>query len=60
MANENVNIESSKVDFSELGASVKRGIIGGLKCVNDIENEIVNLVKNTVSTALKTSSSLAT
>jgi len=41
------------------GLQVKEGIIGSLKGINEIEAEIVGLVRNTVSVALKASGSIA-
>jgi hypothetical protein len=42
-----------KEDVGKAGASVKAGIISGLKGINEIEAEIVSLVRNTVSNAFR-------
>jgi hypothetical protein len=41
------------------GVKVKEGIVSSLKGINEIEAEIVSLVRNTVSDALKATASVA-
>jgi hypothetical protein len=55
--------ESSKPKIEETigsaGTAVKKGIIGALKGLNEIEAEIVTLVRKTVSDAFKTTGGVA-
>ena len=39
--------------IGKVGTSVKEGVVSSLKGINEIESEIVSLVRNTVSTTLR-------
>jgi len=45
--------EEQKGMLSQAGTAVKEGIVGSLKGINEIEAEIVSLVRNTVSNTLQ-------
>ena len=48
-----------KATLGKAGATVREGVLSGLKSVNEIEAQIVTLVKNTVSDTLKATGSVA-
>ncbi|MGA2228563.1 MAG: MucR family transcriptional regulator, partial [Syntrophobacteraceae bacterium] len=48
-----------KATIGEAGATVKEGVISSLKGINEIETQIVTLVRNTVSDTLKATGSMA-
>ena len=48
-----------KATMGDAGATVKEGVLSGLKGINEIETQIVTLVKNTVSDTLKATGSVA-
>ncbi|HXX82137.1 MAG TPA: hypothetical protein VEI46_11350, partial [Thermodesulfovibrionales bacterium] len=45
--------------ISKVGTSVKEGVVSSLKGINEIEAEIVSLVRNTVSNTLRATGSVA-
>ena len=52
--------EKTKERIGKAGSTVKEGIVGSLKGINEIEAEIVSLVRNTVSNTLQATGSVAT
>ncbi|RPH83357.1 MAG: hypothetical protein EHM75_12130, partial [Desulfobacteraceae bacterium] len=46
--------------IGKAGTSVKEGVVSSLKGINEIESEIVTLVRNTVSTTLRAGGSIVT
>ena len=47
-------------DLGRVGTTVKEGVVSSLKGLNEIEAEIVTLVRNTVADSLKASADLTT
>ena len=48
-----------KATIGKAGATVKDGLLSGLKGIGEIETQIVTLVRNTVSDTLKATGSVA-
>ena len=48
-----------KATIGEAGATVKDGVLSGLKGISEIETQIVTLIRNTVSDTLKATGSMA-
>jgi hypothetical protein len=48
-----------KATMGKAGATVKEGVLSSLKGINEIETQIVTLVRNTVSDTLKATGSVA-
>jgi hypothetical protein len=48
-----------KATMGKAGVTVKEGVLSGLKGINEIETQIVTLVKNTVSDTLQATGSVA-
>lgn len=49
----------AKHNIGKAGSAVKEGVISSLKGINEIEAEIVSLVRNTVSNTLRATSAVA-
>src|SRR5208337_1859772 len=56
---ETISGKPSTEAIGKAGYAVKEGIISSLKGINEIEGEIVSLVRNTVSNTLRSTGSIA-
>ena len=58
-SNEGTPRTNIKATIGEAGATVKEGVLSSIKGINEIETQIVTLVRNTVSDTLKATGSVA-
>ena len=56
---ETISGETSAQDIGKAGSAVKEGVVSSLKGINEIEAEIVSLVRNTVSNTLRATGAVA-